>query len=113
MHVGLCVCGGVGGGVSSLVCFSGFFCFFIVVHPFHSRAAPAPARCPLPPPHPFPQDAKDALAAIDARPIKKVAEAKARKRHRLVERLNSARTRAEAIAGGGVGAHGEAACQPT
>jgi AdoMet-dependent rRNA methyltransferase SPB1 len=44
------------------------------------------------------REAKDQLNAIDARPIKKVAEAKARKRNRLVARLQQARQRAEAVA---------------
>jgi len=43
-------------------------------------------------------EAKAALKAIDARPIKKVAEAKARKRNKLTMRLNTARQKAEAIA---------------
>lgn len=42
--------------------------------------------------------AKDQLRAIDARPIKKVAEAKARKRKRLQAKLAQARQKAEAIA---------------
>lgn len=42
--------------------------------------------------------AKDELKAIDARPIKKVAEAKARKRKRLAAKLTQARQKAEAIA---------------
>lgn len=42
--------------------------------------------------------AKEELRAIDARPIKKVAEAKARKRKRLVGKLQQARQKAEAIA---------------
>ena len=41
---------------------------------------------------------KARLKAIDSRPIKKVAEAKARKRMRLQTRLTSAREKAEAIA---------------
>ncbi len=44
-------------------------------------------------------DAKEALKAVDARPIKKVAEAKARKRKRLEVKLAAARQKAEAIAG--------------
>jgi hypothetical protein len=44
-------------------------------------------------------DARERLRAIDARPIKKVAEAKARKRKRLVAKLTQARQKAEAIAG--------------
>jgi AdoMet-dependent rRNA methyltransferase SPB1 len=42
--------------------------------------------------------AKDELRAIDARPIKKVAEAKARKRKRMVAKLTQARQKAESIA---------------
>jgi AdoMet-dependent rRNA methyltransferase SPB1 len=42
--------------------------------------------------------AKEELRAIDARPIKKVAEAKARKRKRLVGKLTQARQKAESIA---------------
>lgn len=42
--------------------------------------------------------AKEQLRAIDARPIKKVAEAKARKRKRLQAKLAQARQKAEAIA---------------
>jgi AdoMet-dependent rRNA methyltransferase SPB1 len=42
--------------------------------------------------------AKEQLRAIDARPIKKVAEAKARKRKRLQAKLVQARQKAEAIA---------------
>ena len=41
---------------------------------------------------------KARLKAIDSRPIKKVAEAKARKRMRLQTRLTGAREKAEAIA---------------
>lgn len=44
-------------------------------------------------------DAKEALKAVNARPIKKVAEAKARKRKRLADKLAAARQKAEAIAG--------------
>eukprot|EP00887_Chlorella_sp_A99_P001387 scaffold8.g1387.t1 len=43
--------------------------------------------------------AKEELRAIDARPIRKVAEAKARKRKRLLTRLTAARQKAEAVAG--------------
>lgn len=42
--------------------------------------------------------AKEELKAIDARPIKKVAEAKARKRKRMVAKLAQARQKAEAVA---------------
>lgn len=41
---------------------------------------------------------KARLKSIDSRPIKKVAEAKARKRMRMQARLTSAREKAEAIA---------------
>lgn len=41
---------------------------------------------------------KERLKAIDARPIKKVTEAKARKRQRMVAKLDQARQRAESIA---------------
>ena len=41
---------------------------------------------------------KARLKSIDSRPIKKVAEAKARKRMKLHARLTSAREKAEAIA---------------
>lgn len=44
------------------------------------------------------KQAKEELRAIDARPIKKVAEAKARKRKRLGMKLQAARSKAEAIA---------------
>jgi AdoMet-dependent rRNA methyltransferase SPB1 len=44
-----------------------------------------------------------AAAAIDARPIKKVAQAKARKAKRLTARLEAARKKAEAIVEGGGG----------
>lgn len=43
-------------------------------------------------------EARAELKAIDARPIKKVAEAKARKRKRLMNRLTVARQKAEVIA---------------
>ena len=43
-------------------------------------------------------DAKRQLQSIDARPIKKIAEAKARKRKRLQNKLTQARQKAEAIA---------------
>lgn len=43
-------------------------------------------------------EAKQQLQSIDARPIKKIAEAKARKRKRLASRLTQARQKAEAIA---------------
>ena len=42
--------------------------------------------------------ARDELKAIDARPIRKVAEAKARKRKRLQGKLTQARQKAESIA---------------
>lgn len=42
--------------------------------------------------------AREELKAIDARPIKKVAEAKARKRKRLQGKLTQARQKAESIA---------------
>ncbi|KAG1672818.1 hypothetical protein FOA52_004622 [Chlamydomonas sp. UWO 241] len=41
---------------------------------------------------------KERLKAIDARPIKKIAEAKGRKRMRLAKNLSSARAQAEAVA---------------
>lgn len=44
------------------------------------------------------QTAKDSLRAVGARPMKKVAEAKARKAKRLAMRLTTARQKAEAIA---------------
>lgn len=44
-------------------------------------------------------EAKERLRAIDARPIKKVVEAKARKRKRLAAKLSQARQKAESIAG--------------
>jgi AdoMet-dependent rRNA methyltransferase SPB1 len=54
------------------------------------------------PPPPITSDeykqARDELKAIDARPIKKIAEAKARKRKRLVSKLTQARQKAESIA---------------
>ena len=42
---------------------------------------------------------KERLRAIDTRPIKKVAEAKARKRKRMAERLEKARAKATVVAG--------------
>ncbi|KDD73562.1 Spb1 C-terminal domain-containing protein [Helicosporidium sp. ATCC 50920] len=47
------------------------------------------------------QAAKDELKAVDARPIKKVAEAKARKKARLARKLAQARQKAEAVANQG------------
>lgn len=44
-------------------------------------------------------EARERLRAVDARPIKKVVEAKARKRKRLAAKLSQARQKAEAIAG--------------
>ncbi|GIL46558.1 hypothetical protein Vafri_3535 [Volvox africanus] len=41
---------------------------------------------------------KERLRAIDARPIKKIAEAKARKKQKLVKRLDQARQKANAVA---------------
>lgn len=59
---------------------------------------------PLPPTHPpqqiTPEEyraAREELRSIDARPIKKVMEAKLRKRKRLQQRLTVARQKAEAI----------------
>lgn len=43
------------------------------------------------------EEQKSALRALNSRPIKKVAEAKARKRKRLAQRLTNARKRAEGI----------------
>ncbi|GMH35380.1 hypothetical protein BSKO_03248 [Bryopsis sp. KO-2023] len=43
------------------------------------------------------EEQKASLRALNSRPIKKVAEAKARKRQRLTQRLNSAKKRAEGI----------------
>ncbi|KFM27898.1 AdoMet-dependent rRNA methyltransferase spb1 [Auxenochlorella protothecoides] len=44
------------------------------------------------------KEAREALRSVDARPMRKVAEAKARKAKRLGERLSQARQKAEAIA---------------
>ena len=44
------------------------------------------------------EEEKARLRAIDARPIKKVAEAKARQRKRVVSKLATAGEKAEAIA---------------
>lgn len=44
------------------------------------------------------EDAKAALKAIDARPIKKVAEARARKKKRVATKIAAARSKANAIA---------------
>ncbi len=41
---------------------------------------------------------KARLRAVDARPIRKVAEAKGRKKRRVMARLQSAKEKAEAIA---------------
>lgn len=43
-------------------------------------------------------EAKKQLQSIDARPIKKIAEAKARKKKRLAAKLTQARQKAEAVA---------------
>ncbi|KAL0044666.1 hypothetical protein WJX82_004707 [Trebouxia sp. C0006] len=45
------------------------------------------------------QEEKARLKAIDARPIKKVAEAKARKQKRMATKMEAARAKAEAISG--------------
>ncbi len=42
---------------------------------------------------------KERLRAIDARPVKKIAEAKARKKHKLIKKLDAARTKAS-VSGG-------------
>ncbi|GLC72047.1 hypothetical protein PLESTF_001198400 [Pleodorina starrii] len=44
------------------------------------------------------EEEKERLRAIDARPIKKIAEAKARKKQKLVKRLEQARQKANAVA---------------
>ncbi|GFR43871.1 hypothetical protein Agub_g5000 [Astrephomene gubernaculifera] len=44
------------------------------------------------------EEEKQRLRAIDARPIKKIAEAKARKKQKLVKRLDQARQKANAVA---------------
>lgn len=57
----------------------------------HMRPAPILSKDEL-------QAEKDRLKAIDARPIKKIAEAKARKRKRMGARLEKARAKATVIA---------------
>lgn len=59
---------------------------------------PSPYRPILPVTKAEVEEEKARLRAIDARPMKKVAEAKARKRRRLQTKLTQAREKAESIA---------------